>query len=183
MQGLIVLIRNDDISVDTCLDNLVWFCELCDKYELQVVHCITPLGETHGIHYTMTDDEIVAIGKKKTFLDNWDIWNYLKNHRSDLFAVHGLWHSHSPSINDIYMAKTLLTDVGLTPKYYVPPFNEGVYPPEVCELKLLQLMPNIEHYLDSGKPDSEMFYTHSWRYGMWYPKEKLEQCLMRITTH
>ena len=176
-----VLIRNDDVSVDTTLDNIKWFCELCDKFGLEIVHCITPLGETHGIHFQMTDDDIVSIGKKKTIFDNWELITYLKS-RKDEIAVHGLWHSHSPSINDILIAKNILISIGLLPTYFVPPFNEGYYLGDICGLKLLQEIPNVEHFLDSGKPQSDKAYLHSWRFGSWYPQEKLEKCFARITT-
>lgn len=164
-------IRNDDVSVDTNLDNLKVFCYGCDRYDIQIIHAITPLGKTHGIEKSMTDDEIVALGGKKTLFDNQELVKFLVGRSPrDMFAVHGLWHSHDPSYTDMALAEKMLKMCGLTPECIVLPFNEG----ETYDrngLKVLATMERIEDYLP-GMPkagqdiptDIGVLYLHEWRF-------------------
>ena len=167
-----LIIRNDDVSADTDIDNLKVFCYGCDRYGVQIIHAITPLGETHAIEKSMTDGEIVALGGKKTLLDNVEVVRFLRSRTQDFFAVHGLWHSHKPPYRDVATAKEILNMWGLNPKYFFLPFNEGEeYADSFCDLKVLGHMERIEDYLP-GMPkhgldipkDIKMLYLHEWRF-------------------
>ncbi len=176
-----MIIRNDDVSFDTEMEDIKWFSELCDKYDFKVLQCITPLGFTHEIDVKMTNLDIQELGDRNVAIfDNKELTDYLKS-RNDLIAVHGLYHTHEPTQDEISVAKRLLIKNGLTPTYFVPPFNEGNYPEEICGLKVSAKTQRLEDYHEDGTPTDEIIYLHSWRYGKWYKKEDLELCLKRIT--
>ena len=174
-----MIIRNDDVSVDTEMEDIKWFSELCDKYGFKILQCITPVGETHEIESTMSNDEIKE--NRRTIFENRDLIKFLEG-RNDLIAVHGLWHTHEPSFDEIETAKKLIIE--LCPTYFVPPFNEGDYPEEVCGLKVNKLNlengERLEDFLEGGLPNKPIMYLHSWRFGKMYNKEKLEICLKNI---
>jgi hypothetical protein len=174
------IIRNDDVAADTDIDNLLRFCSICDRYQFKIIQCITPLGTTREIDIEMSDDEIVALGGRTTFLDNPAVIDFLLE-RTDLIGVHGLWHTHEPSSTDILLATQILQRLGLHPTYFVPPFNEGDYPSQTGNgLRVCAKVDCLENFLDLGIPATEIIYTHSWRFGDWYSWEKLESCLQRI---
>lgn len=172
-----MIIRNDDVSLDTTMDDIVWFSRLCDKYGFKVLQCITPFGKTHKIDVRMDNLEIPKDGN---VFENKQLIEFLKS-RNDLIAVHGLYHSHRPTTDEVILAKQILSNGGLEPTYFVPPFNEGDYPETFCGLKVSARTQRLEDYLDEGVPTDEIVYLHSWRFGQWYPKSKLEECLKRIT--
>jgi hypothetical protein len=176
-----MIVRNDDVSVDTCVADLQRFCDICDRRGLKILQGITVMGNTGSkIDYRMTNDQIKALGGGLVF-ENEELIDYLIQ-RNDLIAVHGLWHTHEPSESEIESAKRMLTRVYLKPTYFIPPFNEGEYENEVCGLKVsTKDAQNIEHYFQTEDvPITEIAYTHYWRYSKWYPWEKLEECLDRI---
>lgn len=172
------IIRNDDVSRDTALSDIKWFSELCDKYGFKILQGITVIGDTHGIDVRMTNEEILSEG---TIFENTEVIDFLGK-RNDLIAVHGLFHTHEPTIEEIETAKEILINGGLKPTYFIPPFNEGIYGDYVCDLKVSAETQRLEDYLDDGVPTDEIVYLHSWRFGDWYPKNKLEKCLKKITT-
>ncbi|MEA1925841.1 MAG: DUF2334 domain-containing protein [Patescibacteria group bacterium] len=171
-----IILRNDDVSVDTDIEEIKRFCEVCDRCGFRILQCITPLGRTHEIDVRMSNEEIKKL--KGRFLDNGELVNFLKS-RNDLIAIHGLWHTHEPSEDEAEEAKKILKE--FYPTYFVPPFNEGEYGKEFCGLKVSQKTQRLEDYLDKGTPTDEIVYLHSWRFGNWYPFNKLEKCLKRIT--
>jgi len=174
-----MIIRNDDVSSDTTMEDIKWFCELCDEYGVKPLQAITLNGDTHDIDIKMTNEEI---RKRCTCVeDNTELIDYLLQ-RNDLIGVHGLWHTHSPSEEEIDEAKERLINMGFNPTYFVTPFNEGNYQDSICGLKVSQLTQRLEDYLHEGKPIDEIAYLHSWRFGDWYPKKDLELCLKRLTT-
>jgi hypothetical protein len=175
-----MIFRNDDISVDTEIEDIKWFCKLCDRYRIKALLCITPLGDTHGIDVKMTNDEIKGLSNRNV-TDNDELISYLQN-RNDLIAVHGLWHTHEPTEEEIDKAKLILDNMGLKPTYFVPPFNEGDYPEDICGLKVSAKTQRLEDYLEEGTPTDEIVYLHSWRFGddKWYKREQLELCLKRL---
>jgi hypothetical protein len=173
------IIRNDDVSVDSTMEDIVWFSELCDKYGFKVLQCVTVRGNTHKIDSRMGNDEIRNLGGGFVF-ENVELINYLKG-REDLIAVHGLWHTHQPTMEDIRDAKVFLEENGLKPTFFVPPFNEGEYGDSVYGLDVSQKTQRLEDYLLGGAPSDKVVYLHSWRFGDWYTKESLELCLKRIT--
>ena len=178
------IIRNDDVACDTELEEIKLFCQICDKYGYQIIQAITPIGEARKIKSgKMTNDQIRA-SSARLFSANHQVLAYLQA-RSDLIGVHGLWHTHSPSVEEITTAKLILQGLGLTPTYFVPPFNEGNYPMEVDGLKTCKLAEKLgqrlEDFLDTGTPTSPIMYLHSWRFAHgWYTFDKLEQCLHRL---
>jgi hypothetical protein len=178
MRNTTKIIRNDDVSIDTEMEDIKWFCELCDKYGFKAMQCITPIGKTHEIDVRMSNEEIPKDG---TIFENKELIEYLKG-RQDIIAVHGLYHTHQPTEEEIEMAKKLLEKAGLKPTFFVTPFNEGDYGEEVCGLKVSAKTQRLEDYHQQGIPTDEIVYLHSWRYGKWYKKEDLELCLQRITT-
>lgn len=179
------IIRNDDVAFDTELSEIKQLCEIADKFRFQLLQSIIPIGEAKKIKSSrMTNDQIKAISSR-LFSENHEVLDYLKT-RQDLIGIHGLWHSHKPAREEIETAKYILEGLGLKPTYFVPPFNEGNYPEEMVGLKVCSLsMKNgerLEDFLESGTPDSEIMYLHSWRFTQgWYTFNKLERCLKRLT--
>jgi len=179
-----LIIRNDDVAYDTKLTELKKFCEICDKYKVKIIQAITPFGDClKDKSAKLTNDQIKALSLGK-FSDNKEVVNYLLS-RDDLIAVHGLWHTHYPSLDEIKKAKEILTNLGFKPTYFVPPFNEGDYDNKVLDLKTSILSDKkgerLESFLDKGVPSSKTVYLHSWRFDdNWYTFEKLESCLKRI---
>lgn len=179
------LIRNDDIAFDTELSEIKIFCEICDRYGFQIIQAITPIGEIQKIKSArMTNDQIKALSTR-LFNENKDVLKFLQK-RTDLIGVHGLWHTHAPSEEEIEYAKSILIGLELKPTYFVPPFNEGSYPQTIAGLKTCILNSKkderLEDFLNEGTPTSAILYLHSWRFNKnWYTFDILEACLKRLT--
>ena len=163
MQKLII--RNDDISVDTNLELLKEFCDLCDQYGHKIIQAITPIGITIPISAAQNNDSIINLSGSRLFIENIIVYEYLLR-RDDLFGVHGLWHTHRVREEEISLATKLITDWGFYPEYYVCPFNEGDYGDSIHGLKVLNHnCDRIETYFDNGiLPKTEIGYLHSWRF-------------------
>ena len=177
-------IRNDDVSFDTDLNEIKRFCEICDKYGFRIVQAITLYGQCRKIDVKMTNDQIKNSNTSR-FEDNHDLVDYLKK-RNDLIAVHGLWHTHVPTDEEIRTGKAILERLGFNPTYFVPPFNEGDYPPEVEGLTLSKLNlkngERLEDFLKKGTPTAPILYLHSWRFDSgWYTFDDLDNCLSRLS--
>lgn len=177
------LIRNDDVAFDTNLGRLAEFCGICDRHGYKIIQAITPIGL--GGKYArahLTNDQI-RLGSFRRFEENKDLVDFLRS-RQDLIGVHGLWHTHSPTEEEIGKASTILTSLGFAPSYYVPPFNEGQYPPVVEGLITSQLSieagQNLETFLTEGTPESAIMYLHSWRFNRNYSFVDLDACLARL---
>ena len=178
------IIRNDDVAFDTKLSEIKTFCEICDKYGFKIIQAITPIGEVKKIKSHRLINDLIKNLSNKEFSENIELVEFLRS-RSDLIAVHGLWHTHKPTIEEIKEAKGILENLGLKPTYFVPPFNEGEYSETVEELKLSKLSAKngerLEDFLENGTPISPIMYLHSWRFdNSWYTFKKLEQCLNRL---
>jgi hypothetical protein len=178
------LIRNDDVAYDTDINEIRTFCDICDKHGFKIIQAITLIGECRKARATMTNDQIVS-ASHRLFKDNQEVMEYLKS-RNDLIAVHGLWHTHVPTDNEIWTAKLILEGMGLKPTYFVPPFNEYGAAEYVHELKVCKLSmgegERLEDFLESGTPTKPIMYLHSWRFNNdWYTFEQLDQCLKRLS--
>lgn len=187
--GGFMRIRNDDVSVDTDVEHIKTFCDICHKYGFDVIHAITPLGITHHIDSSWPDELIVAKSGKHTIADNPKLIEFLQDMqlRGDIMATHGLWHSHKPPLSDWRLSKIILEHFGLKPEYAVLPFNEGDYGEEIEGMKVLGRSQRLEDYLknmpsDGKIPTEEITYCHEWRFGpnSWYSWENLENTLQRI---
>lgn len=176
------LIRNDDIAYDTKLNTLKEFCEICDQFGYKIIQAITPYGECRKARVFKDNDQIIKSSNKK-FADNIEVVDFLSN-RKDLIGLHGLWHTHIPTEEEIETGKKILEDLGFKPTYFVTPFNEGDYPNKICGLKVSKLdqkKDNLERYLHFGKPDSPIMYLHSWRFApVYYTFNDLRKCLSRL---
>src|SRR5258706_1517278 len=113
------IIRNDDVAFDTDIDEIKKFCEICDKYGYKIIQAITLVGECRKSRATMNNEEIRLISFKR-FEENKEVVEFLKS-RNDFIAVHGLWHTHTPTIEEIKKGKELLIGLGFNPTYFVPP--------------------------------------------------------------
>ena len=179
------LIRNDDVASDTKLEEIREFCRICDMFGYRILHAIIPIGESKKIKSgKMTNDQIRA-ASSRLFSENLEVLNYLKS-RQDLIGVHGLWHTHVPTEEEIKTAGSILQGLGLTPTYFVPPFNEGEYLAEISGLKTCKLSAEkgerLEDFLTSGTPSADIMYLHSWRFdNNWYTFDALERCLQRLS--
>jgi len=184
---MVKIIRNDDLAVDSPMEDLRRFCSICDSRGFKIMQGITIEGEMLAMDYRMTNEQIKALGPGKRVFDNVELMDFLRQ-RNDLIAVHGFWHTHVPSREEIEQAKQLLIEAGLTPTYFIPPFNEGDYGFNegdhgryICGLKVsTNDAQNIEHYFKEGVPTTDIAYTHFWRYSKWYSWEDLETVLDRI---
>lgn len=180
------LIRNDDVAFDTKLEEIKHFCEIADKYGYQILHAIIPIGEARKIKSArMTNDQIRA-ASSRMFGENKEVLEYLRS-RKDLIGVHGLWHTHKPSVEEIEAAKSILIGLGVNPTYFIPPFNEGDYPKYLVGLKTCNLSmkkgERLEDFLSKGTPEAKIMYLHSWRFNNdWYTFDMLEKCLQRLSS-
>lgn len=178
------IIRNDDVGVDASLSKLKKFSLICDKYNFKIIQSITPFG-TSGKYARshLTNQEIKSLSPRR-FEENKEMIEFLKS-RNDLIAVHGLWHTHAPTIDEVTVGKKYLEDLGFKPTYFVPPFNEGDYPDEVAGLILSKLSmekgERLEDFLEKGTPTSPIAYLHFWRFGRNYTFEQLDKCLERLS--
>jgi hypothetical protein len=178
------LIRNDDVAFDTQLEEIKRFCAICDKYGYQILHAIVPIGESQKVTTRKMSNDQIRMASARLFSENNDVLSYLKG-RQDLIGVHGLWHTHIPTEEEIKTATFILKGLGLMPTYFIPPFNEGNYPVQVAGLMTCQLSSKkgelLEDFLEKGDPQAEILYLHSWRFNDdWYTFDMLEQCLQRI---
>ena len=178
------LIRNDDVAFDTDINEIKQFCRICDKHGYQILHAVIPIVEAKRVKSKrMTNDQIMA-ASNRLFSENKEVLEYLKG-RHDLIGVHGLWHTHIPTKEEIDAAKAKLQELGLNPTYFIPPFNEGDYPEEIAGLKTCKLSAKkgerLEEFLEKGTPVAPIMYLHSWRFNnSWYTFDRLEKCLQRL---
>lgn len=183
-----MLVRNDDVFYGMDLGGFKRFCELCDKYGVGILQAITPIGDI-PLDSRMTNSEIRAMSSHK-FTDNIELYSFLKS-RNDLIGVHGLYHTHYPTSEEILESKKLLESWGFSPTYYVPPFNE--YNGEDTHGLTVSVMSmtkgeRLEDYI-VGMPRNketppEFCYLHSWRFddGKWYKLDNLEEKLKCMTS-
>lgn len=178
------IIRNDDVAFDTDPEEIKRFCQICDKYGYKILHGIMPIGEARKIKSAKMTNDLIRAASSRLFSENREVLAFLKDRR-DLIGVHGLWHTHKPSREEIETAKFILQGLGLVPAYFIPPFNEGDYPDEISGLKLCKLSEKkerLELYLDKGNPTYPIMYLHSWRFNNhWYTFDALEKCLQRLS--
>jgi len=178
------IIRNDDVAFDTKLEEIQKFCEICDKYGFPILQAIIPIGEAQKVKSKRMTNEEIKASSDKLFSENKEVLEYLKS-RNDLIGVHGLWHTHAPSAEEIEKGKSMLQEWGFNPTYFVPPFNEGEYAEDVVGLKKSVLSmkkgERLEDFLEKGVPTADMTYLHSWRFNNdWYTFDMLEKCLERL---
>jgi hypothetical protein len=173
-----MIVRNDDVAYDTKLSEIETFCNICDKHGFKIMQCITPKGFVKPIDSKMTNEEIREVAGNSMFKENREVYDYLKG-RDDLIAVHGFYHEHRPTVEDISRGEIQLIEWGFSPTYYVPPFNEETagYQGLTVSAKTQRL----EDYHKGGIPTDEICYLHSWRYdNAWYRFEDLDRTLERI---
>lgn len=178
------LIRNDDVAFDTGFEEIKRFCEICDKYRYRILHAIIPIGEARKIKSSRMTNDQIRQASNRLFSENQEVLEYLKA-RSDLIGIHGLWHTHKPSVEEIKTGKIILQELGFNPTYFIPPFNEGDYPAEIVGLKACKLSmkkgERLEDFLKKGAPRAKIMYLHSWRFNNdWYTFDILEKCLQRL---
>ncbi len=178
------IIRNDDVAFDTSLDHIKKFSEICDRYGYKIIQAITPIGECRRSRATMTNDQI-RIASFRRFGENKELVEFIKS-RNDYIAIHGLWHTHEPTVDEITIAKSILEGLGLKPTYFVPPFNEGEYPQEIDELKTCTLSikkgERLEDFINEGTPNAPIMYLHSWRFNNnYFTLGQLDRCLARLS--
>ncbi|MEO6508403.1 MAG: DUF2334 domain-containing protein [Patescibacteria group bacterium] len=178
------IIRNDDVAFDTTIEEIKRFCDICDTYGYNILHAITPIGETQKITSKRMTNEQIRTMSSKLFNENKEVLTYLQN-RQDIIGIHGLWHTHKPSIEEIKTAQYILQGLGFNPTYFIPPFNEGEYPEKIDGLTVNTLSmkkgERLEDFLETGIPQADIMYLHSWRFkNDWYTFEALEACLKRL---
>ncbi len=162
-----MIIRNDDVAADTSLSHLEKFCAVCDRAGVRIMQAITVAGRCLPVERAMTNAEIYPVCRGVNFTDRPDLIAFLRS-RSDIIAVHGLYHTHEPSLFEIKLAASILSGAGLPPAYFVPPFNEGQYGSNAADL----LVSAGEAFKVEGAivrqrpipPDIEVGYLHSWRF-------------------
>lgn len=189
---MLPLIRNDDISIDTTLDEMTIFCGLCDKYNLPIIQCITPLGHNIDIECDWDNEAIRKYAGEVSFENNDAVYKFLLN-RHDFIATHGLFHTHKPTMLEQINANDLLRAMGFTPHYAVLPFNEesSEYSGAVYGMQVLGKCQRLEDFLEGmpmfgQKLTESILYCHSWRFKegnkFGYSWERLDKCLQTIST-
>lgn len=160
-----MIIRNDDVAVDTDIKLFREFCELCDAYGHRIIQAITPAGKVRDISVYWDNEKILNYAGKEMFIDNAEVFEYVQS-RNDLIGAHGFFHTHQPSDWNVRIALTLLRGWGFNPEYFIAPFNEGVYNDDEYGVKCLGYnCDRIETFFDNGRmPLTEIGYLHSWRF-------------------
>jgi hypothetical protein len=179
------IIRNDDVAFDSTLEEITQICQIADKYGFTLLHGIIPIGEARKINSARLNNDQIRALSNRLFSENKAVLDYLKS-RQDLIGIHGLWHTHKPSLEEIEAAKLLLEGWGFKPTYFIPPFNDGDYPSEIAGLKVSKLWrkERLEDFLEKGLPEAPIMYLHSWRFdNKWYTFDQLDQCLKRISSN
>jgi len=174
-----MLIRNDDVALDTKLSEIQTFCNICDKHGFKIIQCITPVGKVQFIDSHMDDATIKRLAGDTPFTDNKEVYEYLRS-RDDDISIHGLYHTHYPTLDELYTAKQKLMGWGFTPTYNTYPFNELTVAEDAWGLKTLGKSQRLEDYHSGGIPTDEVVYLHSWRYTSWYTHEVLDKMLERL---
>lgn len=191
-------IRNDDVSVQTNAAHLRQFSEICDKHGAKLIQAVTVAGVCllkHKPFCYLSNEEIRMAGLGQTVFHNALLIDFLHERadkHGDVIAVHGLFHTHEPRIEELQLAKKLLENAGFTPTVFVPPFNEGSYPYEIGGMTTIGAgIENLEQLLRNGTPSGPLVYTHSWRFDpdcwrkfetvKWFVLEDLDRCLLRIS--
>lgn len=179
------IIRNDDVAFDTGLDEIKKFCEICDRYGYKIIQAITVIGECRRSRATMTNDNI-RLASFRRFSENKELVEFLKS-RNDYIAVHGLWHTHEPTEEEIVTAKSILEELGFKPTHFVPPFNEGDYQSEIAGLTTCKLSlekgERLEDFINQGIPTAPIMYLHSWRFtNNYFTFGQLDRCLARLAS-
>jgi len=133
-----IIIRNDDVSASTTLDEIHTFCKICDKYDVKIIQAITPIGNDLPMESSWANEYIKSVISEVQFSDNREVISYLLS-RNDLIGTHGLIHSHRPTKLEQEKAKNLLQYWGFKPEYAILPFNEESpeYSGEVHGMKVL----------------------------------------------
>lgn len=184
-----MIIRNDDVAYDTDPKQFAEFCSICDRFNFPIIQAITVRGSIQQIDISWDNKRILNDCGTRFFNENkglMDILNARKH--KDIFAIHGLFHTHSPSADDIHAAESWLQAFGFHPECIVQPFNEpSSYGDHCMGLPVLAKQQRIEDYLPSMPlhdqiPTDPICYLHSWRFGKWYPMESLTTCLQRISS-
>lgn len=178
-----IIIRNDDVGYDTDIENFKKFCEICDKNRFQILQAITPSGKCLGIDSSWTNEQLEKHAFSdglKALDDNKEVYQYLKT-RKDLIGVHGLYHSHQPTLDEVRTGRDFLNGLGLKPSYFVTPFNEGEYPTLFAGLKVSAKCDSLETCIVKNRmPTTDIIYCHSWRFGTMYSWEKLDNFLNKL---
>lgn len=172
------IVRNDDVALDSKLSEIETFCNICDKHGFKIMQCITPMGRIQKVDSKMDNTAIRELTGDIPFIENKEVYDYLRN-RGDIIAVHGFYHEHRPTVEDISRGEIQLIDWGFSPSYYVPPFNEETV--GYHGLTVSAKTQRLEDYHKEGVPTDEICYLHSWRYdNAWYRFEDLDRTLERI---
>lgn len=178
-----MIIRNDDYPHGTSLDEMKQFCELCDRYDVKLLHAVTIFGECYDIDSSWDNKRIVDYANKKI---EWDKFDYMLT-RNDMYAVHGTFHTHKPTELEMKACKMILESIGLPVTHLIYPFNEKTVEDDTfCGLKVIGKIDRIEDYLPKmpkhGQyPTDEMVYLHSWRFFRgWYKLDDLENLFKEI---
>lgn len=162
-----MIVRNDDVAADTSLSHLEKFCAVCDRAGVRIMHAVTVAGRCIPVQRDMENTEILSLVRGRNFSDRPDLIDFLRSRR-DLIAVHGLYHTHRPSLPEIKTADAILASLGLLPAYFVPPFNEGEYGSNAAHLLVSAGEAfKIESAIVRKQrvpADVQVGYLHSWRF-------------------
>lgn len=161
-----MIIRNDDVAADTSLSHLERFCDVCDRASVKIMQAITVCGRCLPVDAVMDNQEILSICRGVNFSDRPDLIQFLRS-RNDIIAVHGLFHTHEPTLDEIRLASSILTGLGLRATHFVPPFNEGEYADNFHGFQVSAGEAfKIESAIAKGAPanDAKVGYLHSWRF-------------------
>lgn len=178
-----MLIRCDDTPWGLSLQEFVTFCNICDKHGFKLLQAITPIGDCYAIDSHWDNDRIKKEAGNKVVPR--EFVEYMRS-RNDLIAVHGLWHSHLPTREEIEVAKSILDGWGLHPTHYVAPFNELNAVAYDCNLTVVPKVERLEDYLPgmsmkNDTPVGEIAYLHIWRFFRgWYSIDALDKTLERL---
>lgn len=181
---MLKIVRNDDVAADTSLSHLEKFCAVCDRAGVRIMQAITVAGRCLPVERDMSNSEILSVVRGVNFSDRSDLISFLRS-RNDLIAVHGLYHTHEPTLPEIKLAANILSGLGLPPAYFVPPFNEGDYGSN-CNGLLVSAgeAVKIETAIVRGRAmeDCEVGYLHSWRFDAECPVEYVHPKMKRQFT-
>ena len=180
------ILRNDDVCAATTVEHLERFVTLTDKYGYHVVHGITPRGVCWASDNWLgskTNYQICALGAGILLEFKPELIEFLKSRiGKDEIGIHGLWHTHRPSADEIVRARKILSSLGLEPTYFIPPFNEGNYKAG----DIIVSAKDAYNFELEDEREGVIGAMHSWRYdpamwakayGTWWTWDDLERRL------
>lgn len=182
-----ILLRNDDVSFDTNMDNFRKFCSFFTKNGFKQIHGVTINGNTNTLYKynndpveyenkanisTLSYDAIVELSSNKNISSRTELIKFLNDSRDEV-ALHGLYHTDYSKMSETQQREDIsrgLAELGqLFPlkkiEYFIPPFNrtnDATY--KVCADLGLKVLGKEGIHLEEAIAENKLHFNTS----VWY---------------